>query len=108
MNTSYEKNKYKILDSRWAIIKAMLALKGYTLISLAKHLEIDRTLLTGLKRTPCPKYEKIIAEIIGNSPLEIWPGRYDSNGKPNRVNRWYSRGSKKMIADNNKNDGKKR
>ena len=33
---------------------------------------------------PWPAAEKIIADFLGVPPQEIWPSRYDGNGKSNR------------------------
>jgi Ner family transcriptional regulator len=34
---------------------------------------------------PYPRAERIIAEQLGLTPQKIWPSRYDSTGKTNRV-----------------------
>lgn len=41
--------------------------------------------LSEVFRRPWPKAERIIAKAIGHKPEEIWPSRYDSAGKPNRL-----------------------
>ena len=35
-----------------------------------------------VKYKPWSAMEKTVADIIGVQPMEIWPSRYDSAGKP--------------------------
>lgn len=68
-----------------ADIKAALAKKGWSLNQLG--LEHDYTTKSALARAfqgPYPKAERIIAKTLGMKPEDIWPSRYDADGKPNR------------------------
>ena len=81
------RNKHILSNSpldTWEWIKYRLAIKGYTFGKLARHYGVKKTNFTNVKRVPVPKYERIIAEIVGMTPWELWPERYDSSHNPNR------------------------
>jgi Ner family transcriptional regulator len=82
-------------DIRWEQIKVFLLIRGYSLADLAKLYGKNPVCFRCVKKRPYPKIEKIIASYLDLNPWDLWPERYDSNGKPNRVNKWYQRGSTK-------------
>ncbi len=82
------KQKIRVLRE-W--VKFNLSLRGLCLKDLAdKHGIKLCTLYVAFVR-PYPKSERIIASAIGKRPQDLWPDRYDENGKPNRPNLWYLR-----------------
>jgi Ner family transcriptional regulator len=66
-------------------IKAALGKKGYTLTRVALENGFCRTSPSESFRKPWPKMERIIADVIGMEPWDIWPSRYDDNHKPLRM-----------------------
>lgn len=65
-----------------AYIVAAVQAGGTTLRKLSvAHGYAPCTLAVAL-HTPWPKGERIIAEFIGVRPDELWPERYDEQGKP--------------------------
>lgn len=82
-NSAIDKPK-KTVDADWHKADVIAAIKkkktslqrearlrGYYPTSL--HLALDR---------PWPKAERIIAVLIGLTPQDIWPSRYDEDGAP--------------------------
>lgn len=65
-------------------IKATLGKKGYTLRKVSTENHYCITAASDALRKPWPKLERIIADIIGEEPWDIWPSRYDDNNKPIR------------------------
>ncbi|RZF83745.1 transcriptional regulator [Pseudoalteromonas sp. CO325X] len=67
-----------------ADIKAAIEKEGWSL----RQLSLSRGYCAGAMQSalhrPYPKAERIIAEVIGESPVNIWPERYGVDGKPNR------------------------
>ncbi|MBL4871156.1 MAG: helix-turn-helix domain-containing protein [Robiginitomaculum sp.] len=63
-------------------IKTELRLKGFTLASLARIHGKGRTYFSIVLIQSLPKGEKVIADILGVHPSEIWPARYGSVGRP--------------------------
>jgi Ner family transcriptional regulator len=86
MMTKQAPNRRTQLDD-WhrADIIAAVRKAGWTLSELARyHGYANRsTLLRPLDR-PWPKGERLIAEVIGVEPAEIWPSRYDAEGEPHQ------------------------
>ncbi len=66
----------------WILYRLRVA--GYTLSSLARELGVARRTPQVALHRPYPRMERILAETIGHAPHELWPERYDANGKPNR------------------------
>jgi Ner family transcriptional regulator len=83
--------KIKIRELR-AWVTFRLKLKGLTIGDLSKKYNCD---LPTVFFRPFPKAEKIIADALDLLPQELWPWRYDENGKPNR-----RRGRRKNITKN--------
>ncbi len=105
MNKAMSKINVPKKDWHRAHIKAALEIKGWTLRKLSKaHGYAPSTLKMALYQ-PYPKAESIIAKAIGVQPWEIWPSRYDKNGRPNRP---IGRPTRKMIEElARKSNGKK-
>ena len=70
------------MDSLW--IKYQLGRRGYTLTSLGLEHGVSRHAVGLALRRPYPKMEAIIAAALGMDPTELWPERYNRQGKPNR------------------------
>ncbi len=68
-----------------ADIKAALAKKGFSLSRLARENDYAETSPSNVFRQPWAAMEKIMANIIGLPPQEIWPSRYTKNGSPYRT-----------------------
>ncbi|OOZ41692.1 hypothetical protein BOW53_02845 [Solemya pervernicosa gill symbiont] len=77
MRTTKHTQKAAPEDWHRADIKAALEKKGWSLrrLSLANGYKDGNTLKNALARR-WPKAEKIIADVIGVPPSEIWPSRY--------------------------------
>lgn len=99
--TKKESPPKKAINIVRAMVKFSLDLQGLTLQGLAKKYGVRRESIDQAFYRPCPKAEKTIATVIGKKPWEIWPERYDQNGKPNRRNRWYDRGSRSSELKSN-------
>jgi len=74
-------------------IRLNLGLKGFTIRSFAKQHGVKAGTVGKVFTVPYPRMERLIAHTLGLAPQEIWPSRYDENGKPNRPNLWYARKS---------------
>ncbi len=72
-------------------IKYQLRLKGYSLRQLSAEHGVYWTTAQQVLRVPMPKWEKIISDKIGLLPQDLWPERYDQDGKPNRHSPRYPR-----------------
>lgn len=70
------------IDWHPAQIIAEIKKLGTSLQREARLRHYYRTTLNGALGHPYPKAERIIAEIIGVSPQEIWPSRYHADGTP--------------------------
>lgn len=78
-----------------ADIKAALAKVGWSLNQLSLQHGMSRSCIGKALAGPYPKSERVIAAALGVQPMDIWPSRYDAQGKPNRP-----RGRKPMRPDN--------
>lgn len=63
-------------------IKAALGKKGYSLCRVGIENGYKKTSPYDALRKPWPAMERIIADIIGKEPWEIWPSRYDASNRP--------------------------
>lgn len=68
------------LDWHPADVIAALRKSGWTLRKLSLHHGYKPTTLDNALHRRWPKGQRLIAEAIGISPQDIWPGRYQ--GKP--------------------------
>ncbi len=107
-----KKKTKKPSNIQWELIKTLLLARGYSLADLARLYGVNPACFRYVKKIPYPKIEKIIASYLGVKPQDIWPERYDENGKPNRINQWYLRGSRKVqdttIAEEQKSKNTKK
>jgi Ner family transcriptional regulator len=69
------------------LLKLHAASRGIRMKDLAKENGLSPSGLYNAFYFPLPKIEKIIANILNLRPEQIWPGRYDSEGLPNRGRR---------------------
>ena len=67
-----------------AAIKAALERKGWSLRQLSISKGYGHSAAQTALHRPYPKMEKIISEAIDVPASDIWPGRYNSEGEPNR------------------------
>jgi len=78
-------------------IKYQLRLKGYSLRQLAREDGVYPNVpAVALTRT-FPKWERIIAGKIGVLPQELWPERYDEQGRPINHSTRYPRNNSKGL-----------
>ena len=66
----------------WKWIRHQLNIQGLNLNKLASLYGCHRQCFTNLKSKHCPKFEKILANILGLEPQQIWPDRYQSFVSP--------------------------
>ncbi len=67
-----------------ADIKAALEKRGYTFSRIAREHGYALKSPSDVLRYTWSQMERIVADIIGVHPKEIWPSRYDSQGNPKR------------------------
>ena len=68
-----------------ADIKAELEKAGWSFARIARENGYsNRTSPANVLRIPWAPMEKIVGDILGRHPMEIWPSRYDENGEPFR------------------------
>lgn len=65
-------------------IKAALGKKGYSMTRVGLENGYHKVSPFDALRKPWPAMERIIADIIGVEPWEIWPSRYDEFNQPLR------------------------
>ncbi len=65
-------------------VRAQLLLRGLTLADLGRQLGVSRDAVSYALRHPYPRIERAIADALDLHPADIWPERYDPDGKPNR------------------------
>ncbi|AHF73933.1 putative prophage transcriptional regulator [Candidatus Sodalis pierantonius str. SOPE] len=58
------------------IIKAELHKRGVTFRALDIKAGVKQDVVKTVLSRPCPKYEQLVAEVIGVDPSIIWPSRY--------------------------------
>ena len=68
----------------WKFIKHSLSIQGLNFNKLSSIYNCHRQCFTNLKSKPCPKYERILANILETDPWTLWPDRYDSEHNPSR------------------------
>ncbi|MGA5655232.1 helix-turn-helix domain-containing protein [Rahnella contaminans] len=57
-------------------IKAAVRKRGKTLSQLSREAGLKPDTLRNVFRNHCPRYESIVAGVLGKEPAEIWPSRY--------------------------------
>lgn len=65
-------------------IKYQLRLRNSSLAQVARDHGVSRDAAILALRKPYPRMERAIANALGLEPIQIWPERYDENGRPNR------------------------
>lgn len=69
-------------------IKAAIRKAGSNLSALAFAADMSKqTLSVALTGRVSAKAEQVIADFIGKTPAEIWPSRYDADGKRTSIRR---------------------
>ncbi|MGA2525931.1 MAG: helix-turn-helix domain-containing protein [Smithellaceae bacterium] len=67
----------------WSWIKHRLLTEGYpSFRALGKAYRYSDGAFKNVKNYAYPKIEKIIADIVGMKPQDLFSNRYDVNGKP--------------------------
>lgn len=94
--------KASLEDWHPADIVAALRKRGWSLRKLSMHHGLSPWTLKQAVSNPYPNGERLIAEAIGVKPWEIWPSRYDADGRPNRGRNL--RGFKKDYQQFNANE----
>lgn len=70
------------LDWHKADVKAALEKAGTNLHQLGQKHGYAKWSMYDVFKKPCPRLERIVAAALGLEPWEIWPSRYDANGRP--------------------------
>ncbi|GLQ20468.1 helix-turn-helix domain-containing protein [Algimonas porphyrae] len=65
-------------------IKAELRRLGYSLARLDRMHDFKPGYFSAVLVQPLPRGEKIIADMLGETPSSIWPDRYGPDGRPLR------------------------
>jgi len=63
-------------DHRREWVKYQLRLAGSSFSAIAKEYQVSRQAVQLVNYHPSPKWEQVIAGIIGKRPEQIWPERY--------------------------------
>ena len=87
---------------RWGV-KAALGRKGYSLSRIAKENGYVPDGMSMVFTRTWPKVERIIANILETTPQEIWPSRYDNEGRPVGYIAWRTAAGNLQKATRNKN-----
>lgn len=87
MNTLNSVKQADPQDWHPADVVAALRKAGWSLRKLSIHHGLSPKTLSNVFQLPYPNGERLIAEALNIKPHEIWPSRYDSEGKPNRGRR---------------------
>lgn len=78
--------KPKARDWHPADIKAALAKRGYTFARIARENGYTNpTTPNNVLRRPFRPIEEIVAGLLGKHPKDIWPSRYDENGRSKHI-----------------------
>jgi Ner family transcriptional regulator len=97
-------------QGRRAWIRYQLEARGLSWAELGRRHGVKRNTVLAVFYNPYPRMERAIAEAIGVRPEQIWPERYDENGRPNRQvgrpkNSQNKDGSTQGTGDNVKKQG---
>jgi len=84
MKASASEKKPAPQDWHNADVIAALHKAGWSFCQLGIHHGVGRQTITKVLHRPSPKNERIVADVLGVEPWDIWPSRYDSNHQPNR------------------------
>ena len=86
---------------RWEWIKYQLRTRGTSLAMLARELDVSDAAVKNAKRNPYPRMERAIAYALGLKPIDLWPERWHSNGKPHRIRVLRAEHNSKSDQDHN-------
>lgn len=78
-------------------VKDALAERGTNLSELARRFDFAESYLRNALYRPLHTGEQIIAKFLGVEAKEIWPDRYDDNGKPD-CREWSRKRREKVLA----------
>lgn len=70
------------MDWHRADVIAAFKRRGTSITREARLLGMNDSYLMGALNKPYPKAEKLIAELLGETPQAIWPSRYNADGTP--------------------------
>lgn len=84
MSTLSKPKKPARKDWHKSDVKAALEKAGKTLRQLSKEHEMSPSYFKEALHRPVPRAQAVIADVLGLSPWEIWPSRYDEHGQPKR------------------------
>lgn len=65
-------------------IKCALRKRGLSLADVSRAIGLRGDSARVALRQPWPRVERAIADALGVTPEELWPGRYDTAGRPKR------------------------
>ena len=87
-------------------IKAEIRMRGTTMRALSYDLGLCPSAVTVALLRPWPKVEAAVAALLGRTPQDIWPSRYDQAGQPAPGR--YAAGAKISAADLRETSQKRR
>ncbi len=84
MNTSIDPEGNQRERSDWhpADVLAALKKRGHSLAGLSVSNGYHPTAAGKALKQAWPAMERLLAEALGLTPQEIWPSRYDADGRP--------------------------
>jgi len=65
-------------------IKAAIRKRGFSLTGLARARALYPSAIRVAFSRPYPRAEQVVAELIGVPAKELWPDRYEIDGRPRR------------------------
>jgi lambda repressor-like predicted transcriptional regulator len=65
---------------QWALIKARLRGKGYTMKMLAGELNVSEQAVSDVRHRPNRRVQAAIGKILNENPAKLWPDRYTDDG----------------------------
>lgn len=80
-----------------------LGLRGRTMVSIARRLGLKKDTVYVVWQRPYPRIERVIADMLGIKPEDLFPDRYDAAGKPARR---MGRPPKKSASNKAKNNSR--
>ncbi len=70
--------------SRREWIKYQLRARGSSLSGVARGLDVSRFAASAALKRQYPRLERAIARRLGLEPKQVWPERYDTDGRPKK------------------------
>lgn len=62
-------------------VKAAVRRQGWSLRQLSLHHGLPENAMADVLRRPCPAHQRLLADVIGIPPEQIWPSRYQRAGR---------------------------